>query len=738
MTTAARPQLRITAAVRDDEYVLPKHLTTPATGRGPRMGDMIWDLTPFLPRTAGTVRLVFSHGFEDDTAMRTAKEYLYSRFRRAIMASHVTAHVKPLKLTGAAQELSFVRTVMDDLRAVGAGRLSDVSRDHLVAVLAVWKQGPVSTAASLVTTLKHISAHGPYLHPDALTVPTWPGRTAAAVVGRPPRPTENSTARIPEEIMAPLLRAAVFYVVTASQDILAARNEVRELREAAKRRPVHTHGRARANFLAFLARRRQTGRGLPALPLGAAYLRPDTPVVGDVVQAPNISLIELMSGGIEFSDALKRDVEAAAQEIGVEQGGLDTPMSVWPESGRPWRPRLEPMGVNREVDFMRTACWIVIAYLSGARDVEVRMLSRDCAFTEPGDDGRLRHKIRGRVYKHRGLSGDEAEWVVLDVVHQAVAVLLDLHDDPEYLFGYWGTENTGYQLTMQLPIRLGRFRDHLNELFSSEDSLFVPNDTSAFALTDQTDGCGTEPGEQVADPATAAEEKAAREGVPWAFETRQFRRTVAWHIAHQPFGVVAGTRQYQHARTTMFEGYAGTSESGFAAEVAANDAVARLDYLEDLYRDWTDGGASAGGAAVRISAEFERIRRELGDLPGVVASPSRLRTMLTHLAKTLHPGVLNDCFYHAATAVCRKRAKTLGRPLPLFNMCLNCPNARRSAVHLSRLTTARSQAASALDLPKREREALPRLQWIALTDFVAELDELIKGIRTTSTNHQHQ
>jgi hypothetical protein len=61
---------------------------------------------------------------------------------------------------------------------------------------------------------------------------------------------------------------------------------------------------------------------------------------------------------------------------------------------------------------------------------------------------------------------------------------------------------------------------------------------------------------------------------------------LAWHIAHQPFGVIAGAKQYKHAKNTVFEGYAGGSESGFAAEVAAEEAVALLDYAEDLYRDW--------------------------------------------------------------------------------------------------------------------------------------------------------
>jgi hypothetical protein len=46
---------------------------------------------------------------------------------------------------------------------------------------------------------------------------------------------------------------------------------------------------------------------------------------------------------------------------------------------------------------------------------------------------------------------------------------------------------------------------------------------------------------------------------------------------------------------------------------------------------------SQGGASARIDAEFARIRRELGDLPGVVSSPTRLRRMLAHLTKTLYP-----------------------------------------------------------------------------------------------------
>ncbi|WP_327749800.1 hypothetical protein [Streptomyces europaeiscabiei] len=731
MTTAPQLRARPATPVPDDAYVVPKHLTTSTTGRGPRVGDMVWDLRPFVPRTARKNAVCHFSGFADDIAIRTAKEYLYSRFRRGIPASYLSVStVKPMKITWAAQELARVRNAMHDLRGLGILRLSAVTREDLAALLDQWKKGPLSTAASLVTTMKQLAAHRAFLHSDGLDVHPWPGRTAAAVVGKEPRPDENSTDRIPEEIMGPLLRAAVFYVTIASRDICAARAEIEALQEAARRRPYSMSGAKEAAFSSFLAQRRAAGRGLPALPLEAVSRRPGAVVVDGVVQSPNVTLIELMIGGYARIDHL---VVQAAAELGFEEGGLDTPMSPWPESDRPWRPRLDPTTVNRETEYVRTACWIVIAYLSGLRDDEVRLLGRECAFTETGDDGRVRYKLRGRVYKNRKISGDEAEWVVLDIVHQAVDVLLDLHDDPDHLFGYWGTDITGYQLFGSVPYRLGRFRDHANELFSTEAGLFIPNDTSGVEVYDTPDAPGSEssPGSEVQNgPHGLAEEEPDPAGVPWSFDTRQFRRSLAWHIAHQPFGVVAGARQYQHARIAMFEGYAGTSESGFAEEVAANDAVARLDYLEDIYRDWSDGGASSGGAAERISAEFERIRRELGDLPGVVSSPARLRTMLQHLTKTLHPGVLNDCFYQASTAICRKRTKALGRPVPLHNMCLHCPNARRSAVHLPQLTTARNQALSVLDLAKKEREALPRLQVIALTDYATELDDLIQSITT--------
>ena len=57
-----------------------------------------------------------------------------------------------------------------------------------------------------------------------------------------------------------------------------------------------------------------------------------------------------------------------------------------------------------------------------------------------------------------------------------------INDDPGHLFGYWQTEKTGYLLMRAVGCRVHRFRDHINELLSTEEGMPVPNDMSAVPL----------------------------------------------------------------------------------------------------------------------------------------------------------------------------------------------------------------------------------------------------------------
>jgi hypothetical protein len=70
-------------------------------------------------------------------------------------------------------------------------------------------------------------------------------------------------------------------------------------------------------------------------------------------------------------------------------------------------------------------------------------------------------------------------------------------------------------------------------------------------------------------------------GHPFRLQTRQFRRTLAWFIARQPGGAIAGAIQYRDLSIQMFEGYAGTSESGFQRLLQQAEAAANITRLSD-------------------------------------------------------------------------------------------------------------------------------------------------------------
>lgn len=653
--------------------VLPARITDGRGSDGPRFADDVWDVTAFVPWTTQGSRIDFA-AITDPGQRRTAKEFLHSRINRAVPVGGTTA--RPMKITNLLGEFREVRAILADFAAAGAPRLADVTPALLAGVLSGWRTTSVVAAAGKAGVVRHMAAHGPFLT-DKLTFMPWLGRTANQVAGRI-SPQENTTPRIPEDVIAPLLKAAVFYVQTAAGDLLAGRAELAGLHAAAAGMARLTSGQARARLEVFVQDRVQEGRGMPAQNAPGATAR-----------QPNLTLIRLLAG-IPGNVGYHREyLDDAAGRIGFEDGGLSSPRSQWPGTGRPWRPGLDASSLDQELHHLRTACWIVIAYLSGMRDPEIRELTPECAFSEPGADGRTRRKLRGRVFKGRKLSGDQADWVVLPIVHDAVAVLQQVNNHPTHLFG-WDRGGKA-ELMRGIPGRVNRFAAHCNMLWSEPGRQFIPD----------------------------------AGGSPWAFDARQFRRSLAWHIAHQPFGVVAGARQYQHAKVTVFEGYAGTSSSGFAAEVEAEQNIARLDYLENLYRDWNTGGPAGGGAARRIDTEFSRIRADLADLPGTIAAPARLRTMLQHLSITLHPGILGDCFFQPGTAACLKRAAppATGRPLPMLNSCLSCPNALRTPAHQPRLQQARDQARQVLE--DAGGRPLPPLQRAALNDHLDQLDQLI-------------
>ncbi len=138
--------------------------------------------------------------------------------------------------------------------------------------------------------------------------------------------------------------------------------------------------------------------------------------------------------------------------------------------------------------------------------------------------------------------------------------------------------------------------------------------------------------------------------------------------------------QYKHASVAAFEGYAGSSRSGFRAEVENQRSLGQLDDLL-IYFDERQTGATLSGLRGTDREDARQHIARSRPASGMIADRARLRTMLASLARTLHVGVLADCFFDPGTAACLKQATGAKGPLTALCQPTLCPNACITARH---------------------------------------------------------
>ncbi|WP_348626121.1 hypothetical protein [Rhizobium sp. 9140] len=77
--------------------------------------------------------------------------------------------------------------------------------------------------------------------------------------------------------------------------------------------------------------------------------------------------------------------------------------------------------------------------------------------------------------------------------------------------------------------------------------------------------------------------------------------------------------QYKHASVAAFEGYAGSSRSGFRAEVENQRSLGQLDDLLIYFDERQAGARLSGPAAARIAKTLDSVSDDLGPLPAMIA-----------------------------------------------------------------------------------------------------------------------
>ena len=345
--------------------------------------------------------------------------------------------------------------------------------------------------------------------------------------------------------------------------------------------------------------------------------------------------------------------------------GWTAAISDCPEFGRPWRPALGTAKhhanheFRAEISHLIAACTVVILYLSGMRPGELTMLRVNCLrrVRDPHTGDVIRWKIRGFPLKKGKKAGHKpVEWVIPQAAAEAVEVL------EQVLQPFRERHGTDY-----LALSLDAFKP------------FPERPRRGFSFSERSLR-----GRLI----NFVEMIGARFDAPinYPLQPSQFRRTLARHIARQPFGIIAGKLQYNHVRTAIFEGYAGTVHDGFRLEVADEELLAHVDLLEEMQTDADDGFLLGPGASTLLT-DYQNAKSTAVSAAQIDASAGgiALTAAIKSVARRVHVGFLNYCSFKADTAFCLT-PKEAGEAdaAPKINQCSpdKCANAVIGRCHI--------------------------------------------------------
>jgi hypothetical protein len=312
----------------------------------------------------------------------------------------------------------------------------------------------------------------------------------------------------------------------------------------------------------------------------------------------------------------------------------------------PWTLPLFDQQVIELIQYLRTACLVVVAAVSGMRSGEIMELRRGCRSLTRTPAGLTRYKLASKLVKGQPFGGINDEWVVVEAVHRAVELAeqaapgwLDHGDPTALIFGRRQASSTD------------TFRTLVNGNFC------------------QRLGLATIP--------------------PGPVNGRMLRRTLAIELAFRPGGLLATKTHLKHISVATTEGYAarpGGAQARLLAEIAKEEQERNLLLLEQAYADHKRGIQPAGPGARELVRFFATVDNHSGSDVGApaVRSEQAVRNLLIKRSETLHIGTANYCWFaDPAKALCLRLAGTSGSDKPLINMCdsIRCPQATHHQVH---------------------------------------------------------
>ncbi|WP_327172583.1 integrase [Streptomyces sp. NBC_01336] len=468
---------------------------------------------------------------------------------------------------------------------------------------------------------------------------------------------ENSTEPLDPQVLGPLLVWAIRFVDNFADDILAAWAERQRLMSVAAANRASQEGwAALGEFLLPLIR---SGDGPPTVRmhgrrrLARAYVSALTGAsLGQVDRFAKQHRLSALVNESPGSCPLQTPVTGLIGE-------------------RSWR---EHMDFDEAAELMRhlgTAAAIICLYLTGMRPQEVQGLrSGCCPAPAPAADGIPgRHLIRSQHYKNvtdddgnHISAGEERKvpWVAITPVVHAIRTLERIVPPGELLF-------------------------------SATHHDFVRQRNNHGALKNAALN------QRVEDFAAWANREAQVQGLPkqvvpkdphGAIGLGRFRRSLAWHIARRPGGLIALAIQYGHMRTMLdartSSRYGSRSRHGIHSVLDIETALAAADTAAHL-RDRLAAGEKVSGPAARraITAAATTPRFEGRIVPATFAKKAAKFLARDGIVLYDNPDAFLICAFKHENALCEPEP---GATAPRQYACTaGCGNTVRTDTHAAQM-----------------------------------------------------
>lgn len=196
--------------------------------------------------------------------------------------------------------------------------------------------------------------------------------------------------------------------------------------------------------------------------------------------------------------------------------------------------------------YLRTACYIVIAMLSGIRDSEMASLLRNCAALGTDLDP---SRIKGRIYK-TAASWVDAEWMVPPVVCQAVRVAERLSEPlrARLLIQIRETEQA-LQTEVIGKKKQGALAASIASMKGNVDSIWLREGIQGLSI-----GVNKGIHQQLHD-FIAAHAVPLYEGVVWSLHPHQFRRTFVKFMVKNAMNLKYLQKHFRHLTMDMTAWY---------------------------------------------------------------------------------------------------------------------------------------------------------------------------------------